>query len=127
MKLALFWLFSATTLHYWIDPCTPGALCRPGDPELARWAIETWQSAAGGRLSLRPAPSREQAQIRVYWADGRQGLYGETHPIEVDGVRGAEVYIVTPAAASDDPLMRDTIVYLTCLHETGQRLRRHYV
>lgn len=126
MKLALLLLFSAAvqagTLHYWIDPCTPHSLCRPGDPELARWALEAWQSAAEGKLTLRPAPSREKAQIRIYWADGRQGLYGEAQPIVVDGLKGAEVYVVTPAADSADALLRDAIVYLTCLHETGHAL-----
>ena len=46
-------------------------------------------------------------------------------------MRGAEVYVrpdlraMGPdifAAASQDGLLRDTIVYLTCLHETGHAL-----
>jgi hypothetical protein len=141
MKLAALFLIAASvpaaTLHYWIDPCpvdagvpsTPnrdregaGGPCRPGDPELARWAFEAWQAAAGGRLELTEAASRDKAQIRVIWADGRAGLYGEARPIVVDGIQGAEVYVVTPAAASHDPLLRDAIVYLTCVHETGHAL-----
>jgi len=126
MKLAIFLLISsaaqAATLHYWVDPCSPQALCRPGDPELARWALAAWQEASHGKLEFRPAASREKAQIRVYWSDGRAGLYGEARPIVVDGIQGAEVYVVTPAADDSDPLMRDTIVYLTCLHETGHAL-----
>ena len=42
--------------------------------------------------------------------------------IEVDGKRGAEVYIVTPAQRIPDELLRDAIVYLTCVHETGHAL-----
>jgi hypothetical protein len=125
MKFALLLLASAlpaATLHYWIDLCTPHALCRPGDPELARWALEAWQQASAGKLTFRPAASRDKAQIRVYWADGRQGLYGEAQPIVVDGVPGAEIYVVTPAAETSDPLLRDAIVYLTCLHESGHAL-----
>jgi hypothetical protein len=110
------------SLHYWIEPCPAGADCRPGDPELARWAFEAWQRASGGKLELTPAPSREKAQIRVIWADGRSGLYGEARPIMVEGVPGAEVYVVTPTAANSDPLLRDAIVYLTCVHETGHAL-----
>ena len=121
MKLALFWLW-ASTLHYWVQPCAPGLACRPGDPELARWALDAWREASGGRLSLTPAASREKAQIQIVWADGREGLYGEARPIVVDGLPGAEVYVVTPAADSSDPLLRDAIVYLTCLHETGHAL-----
>ena len=46
-------------------------------------------------------------------------------------MRGAEVYVLPDlrgmgpdilAAGSQDPLFRDTIVYLTCLHETGHAL-----
>jgi hypothetical protein len=111
------------TLHYWIEPCPADAACRPGDPELARWAFEAWQAAAGGKLELTEVASREKAQIRViFGADGRAGLYGEARPIVVDGMQGAEVYVLTPAAANSDPLLRDAIVYLTCVHETGHAL-----
>ena len=124
--VSVFLILSAaaqgTTLHYWIEPCNSDAACRPGDPELARWAFETWQAASSGKLELIPATSKEKAQIRVIWSDGRAGLYGEARPIVVDGVQGAEVYVVTPAAASSDPLLRDAIVYLTCVHETGHAL-----
>jgi hypothetical protein len=140
MKLVLFLIAAtaqAASLHYWIEPCTAeaavrstrnrdregaGGPCLATDPELARWAFEAWQTAAAGKLELTPAPSRDKAQIRVIWSDGRAGLYGEARPIVVDGVQGAEVYVVTPAAASSDPLLRDAIVYLTCVHETGHAL-----
>jgi hypothetical protein len=126
MKLAFFLLMVAAArgaaLHYWIEPCAAEAACRAGDPELAQWAMEAWQAAGGGKLELTRAESREKAQIRVLWSDGRAGLYGEARPIVVDGVKGAEVYVVTPAAANSDPLLRDAIVYLTCLHETGHAL-----
>ena len=116
---------SAATLRYWIDPCPAHATgCRAGDPELARWALEAWQSASDGKLKMEPAAERERAHIRVYWAAGRDGLYGEALPIMVDGVRGAEVY-VQPAVVppeEKDGLLRDAIVYLTCLHETGHAL-----
>lgn len=111
------------TLRYWIEPCPAGtAGCKPGDPELAGWAMDAWQTASGGRLTLEHAASREQAQIRVNWSGGREGLYGEARPIVVNGQRGAEVYVVTPTDRIDDELLRDTIVYLTCVHETGHAL-----
>src|SRR3982751_5800856 len=111
------------TLRYWIDPCPgPENICHAGDPELAQWAMEAWQSASGGKLTLEKAATREKAHIRVNWAGGRDGLYGEARPITVEGVRGAEVYVVTPAAEMSDELLRDAIVYLTCVHETGHAL-----
>ena len=126
MKILCLFLAVAAhgaTLRYWIDPCpTAEHVCHAGDVDLAQWAIEAWQSASGGRLKLEKAPSAAKAHIRVYWSGGRDGLYGEAQPITVDGVRGAEVYVVTPAERMSDDLLRDTIVYLTCLHETGHAL-----
>src|SRR6185437_7439562 len=42
----------------------------------------------------------------------------------VDGQRGAEIYILPGANATrvTDPLLRDTIVFLTFVHETGHAL-----
>jgi hypothetical protein len=42
----------------------------------------------------------------------------------VEGVRGAEIYVLPPDPQSfgTDSLLRDTVVYLTCLHETGHGL-----
>ncbi|MBZ5621368.1 MAG: matrixin family metalloprotease [Acidobacteriia bacterium] len=115
----------AATLRYWVEPCSKhrGA-CHAKDPELAQWALEAWQTASAGHLKLERTADRDQAHIRVYWTTGQDGLYGEARPILVDGVRGAEVYVLPPPAQRDenDPLLRETIVYLTCLHETGHAL-----
>ena len=59
------------------------------------------------------------------------GQYGEMRPMLVNGRRGAAVFVRpdTSALGPDiarmaraDPLLRDTIVYLTCLHELGHAL-----
>jgi len=124
--LALFLMACASqaaTLRYWVEPCAqPQSGCHAGDPELAQWALEAWQAASGGKLTFEKASTVEKAQIRVYWAGVNQGLYGEARPILVDGIRGAEVYVLPPAATPGDALLRETIVYLTCLHETGHAL-----
>lgn len=124
--LAAAGLAHPATLRYWIDPCPSKSApdCQAGDPELAQWALEAWQSASGGALRLERSSKLETAHIRVFWASGASGLYGEARPIVVDGVRGAEVYVLPEIARSDDrdPLLRDAIVYLTCLHETGHAL-----
>src|SRR5690242_9377388 len=123
--LLLFLAISAhaATLRYWVDPCPgPDSVCHAGDPELAEWAMSAWQAASGGSLKFEKATTREKAHIRVNWTDGRSGLYGEARALVVEGVRGAEVYVVTPAAGSSDALLRDAIVYLTCVHETGHAL-----
>jgi hypothetical protein len=115
----------AAALRYWVEPCAPAESgCHTGDPELAQWAMEAWQAASAGRLTLQKADGRDKAHIRIHWTAGSAGLYGETRPILVDGVRGAEVFVLPTVVppGEKDALLRDAIVYLTCLHETGHAL-----
>ena len=114
----------AASLRYWVAPCDqPASGCKPDDPELAGWAMDAWQAASSGKLTLQRSAQRVHAQIRINWVSGADGLYGEARPILVDGVRGAEVYVLPTTGQSDgDPLLRDAIVYLTCLHESGHAL-----
>lgn len=114
---------------YWIDPCDPKeSSCKPTDPELAQWAFEAWQRTSDGDLKMIKAATRQEAHIRVVWVSQRAGLYGEARPIMVNGKRGAELYVRPEMdglgediaqAAKKDPLFRDAIVYLTCVHESG--------
>ena len=119
-------------LRYWIEPCTrPETFCQKPDTQLAEWALRAWQTASGGKLKLEKTDQLDRAHIRVHWADSEQGQYGETRPFLMGNVRGAEVYVrpdlraMGPDIASlaqRDPLFRETVVYLTCLHETGHAL-----
>jgi hypothetical protein len=103
---------------------------RPTDRQLARWAFDAWQRSADGGLRLEVA-SEPDAVIRLYWADPRDGQYGEMRRIVVGGRRGAAVFIRPDVdllgpdiaeRARADVLLRDTVVYLTCLHELGHAL-----
>jgi hypothetical protein len=69
--------------------------------------------------------------IRLYWAEANEGRYGEMRPLTVGGRRGAAVYIRPDVdslgddiadRARIDALLRDSIVYLTCVHELGHAL-----
>ncbi len=103
---------------------------RPGDRELANWALAAWQRHAGATLRLVAGPE-STALVRLYWANARDGQYGEMRPLVVGGRGGAAVYIrpdmdglgpeIAQRAAADD-LLRESIVYLTCLHELGHAL-----
>ena len=117
-------------IPYFIAGGEPATGYRDADSELARWALRDWERGAGGGFRLEAAPEAE-ALVRVYWAPPAGGQYGQMQPILVDGRRGAAVFIrpdmaalgpaiAAPAAA--DPLLRDAIVYLTCLHELGHAL-----
>lgn len=112
----------AADLPYWIEPCThPQTGCVAGDVELARWALEAWQEASHGQIQLKET-ARDHALLRMVWALPTEGLYGETVPIKVNGLPGAQINIRIEDPHTSDKLLRDTIVYLTCLHESGHAL-----
>src|SRR5512133_534708 len=113
------------TIRYWVEPCTAAESgCHKDDPQLADWAMQAWQAASGGTLLLEKVAERNQARIRILWARPRQGLYGEARPIVVGGEMGAEVYVLPSIVPPEekDVLLRDAVVYLTCLHESGHAL-----
>jgi hypothetical protein len=100
------------------------------DRELARWALEAWQRSAANGFRFAPA-TESSALIRLYWAGPDSGEYGETRPIMVGGQQGAAVFIRPDIdslgediarRARVDALLRDSIVYLTCVHELGHAL-----
>jgi len=123
---------AAEVYNYWIQPCTEDVAarsgCDAGDPELARWALEAWQKAAGRGLRFVPAGGQNDARIRIYWLGARPQLYGDARLLYINGRRGAAIEVhpdlkqfgpEIAAAGQKDRLFRDTVVYLTCLHETG--------
>jgi hypothetical protein len=128
-------LSAAEEYTYWVDPCTPEAAratgCEAGDTELARWAFEAWQRETNGAIVFRKSEAPAHARIVIHWTNGQGSLYGETVPAVVDGEQGAIIYVLPDtralgpgidAATRGDPLLRDAIVYLTCLHESGHAL-----
>ena len=100
---------------------------QPSDGELARAAFEAWARESAGRLRFVEA-SEADALIHLIWIAPGSGVYGEMRRVIIDDRPRAFVY-VTPAIdgqgpaiarlAARDPLLRDTIVYLTCVHELG--------
>jgi hypothetical protein len=109
---------------YWVEPCSdPESMCQSDDPQLAAWAFDAWAKASSGQLEFTRVNERDHARIRLYWASAEKGMYGETRPIAFEGHLGAEVFVrPSPLPANGDRLLRDTIVYLTCLHESGHAL-----
>ena len=112
----------AADISFWISPCNnPQTGCVEGDAQLARWALDAWERVAGGRVHFVEA-DRADAQFRMVWALRARGVYGETVPIEVNGVRGAQMNLRVEDGFTKDRLLHDTIVYLTCVHEAGHAL-----
>ena len=116
-------LGAAADTSFYLSPCTdPNTGCEAGDLDLARWSLQSWQTASQGQLHFVETKDESSALFRFVWASPSGGLFGETVPIDVHGQRGAEIYIVNTTRGLADRLLRDTIVYLTCLHESGHAL-----
>jgi hypothetical protein len=121
----------APTISYFIADGTGKPGYHSSDPELARWALDAWQRNAANGIRFAAAAAESKALIRLYWADPEGGQYGEMRPIVVDGRPGAAVFIrpdidslgpEVAQRAKADTLLRDSIVYLTCVHELGHAL-----
>jgi hypothetical protein len=121
-------LLASCALHaadttFWVAPClSPREGCIAADEDLARWALAAWESVSGGRLHFVETKDRNKATLRLIWATEEQGLYGETLGTIFDTRRGAEIYVHNTVDGMKDALLRDTVVYLTCLHESGHAL-----
>jgi hypothetical protein len=115
---------------YHVAAGAPESEFLPADRDLAVWALAAWEQAADGQLRFEPA-AEDDALLRIYFVPADAGQYGEMRPLAVGGRRGAAVYVrpdtdaLGPdiaARARDDALFRDTVVYLTCVHELGHAL-----
>ena len=98
---------------------------------LHSYANPAHEIAAGNALRFVPTDREHDALVRLYWAPPGGGQYGEMMPLAIGGRRGAAVFVRPDTTAlgpeiaeraAADPLFRDTIVYLTCVHELGHAL-----
>jgi hypothetical protein len=101
---------------------------RDTDRELAGFALDAWSRESGGVLTFSEARAAKDALIRFRWVSSGGGTYGETEYIRVNGKPGAIVNVMPDVSLQGEPLaglatadvlLRDTIVYLTCVHELG--------
>ena len=116
------------TITYFIQDGTGVPGYRDSDRELAKLALDAWSRESAGRLKFAEAKTAEVALIRFRWIAQNEGLYGETQRVQVNGKPGAIVYVMPQVSVQGEPLasravqdilLRDTVVYLTCVHELG--------
>ncbi len=114
-------------ITYFVEEGSAESGFKEGDRTLAEWALQAWGRLADPAVDMVPGPEAT-ATIRVYWVPAGGGLYGEMRGRVVDGRLAADVFVHpdTEGLGLDiaqrarlDPLFRDTIVYLTCVHELG--------
>jgi hypothetical protein len=120
-----------TVITYFIAEGNRASGFRPSDRQLAIWAFQAWQRTASDTFRFEPAASEAQARVRLFWEEPGGGQYGEMQSFVFDGRRGAAVFIRPDvdalgedlaSRARSDVLLRDTVVYLTCVHELGHAL-----
>ena len=123
-------LDTATPIPYFVHDGVAGSDYRPADRQLAVWALQAWERVGGGKLKFQPS-SEAEALVHVHWVPAAEGQYGEMRPLRVGNRRGAAVYIRPDTSAlgpdiargaRSDALLRETVVYLTCVHELGHAL-----
>ena len=114
-------------LTYFIAEGSPESGFKEEDRTLAEWALEAWGKQTDPPVNMVPGPEAS-ATIRLYWVPAGAGLYGEMRGRMVDGRLAADVFVhpdtdgLGPDIAQRarlDPLFRDSVVYLTCVHELG--------
>jgi len=119
------------TVPYYISDGAGVAGFDAKDGELAVYALEAWSRESGNRLKFVRATSESESLLRVRWVAAGEGQFGEMQRITVRGKEGAVVFISPGVSSMGEPfasragrdrLFRDTIVYLTCVHEIGHAL-----
>jgi len=114
-------------ITYFIAEGSAASGFKEGDLVLAGFALEAWGGQVDPPVDVVPGPEAS-ATIRVYWVAAGAGRYGEMRGRMVEGRLAADVFVhpdtdgLGPDIAQRarlDPLFRDTVVYLTCVHELG--------
>jgi hypothetical protein len=130
LTLITFLQFTNATgpIPYFVDDGTGVPGYRQSDRELAKMALAAWTRESGGKLRFVEAKSKDDALLRIRWISSHEGLFGETERVIVKGQVGAVVNVMPEVSqlgeplstrAVSDVLLRETIVYLTCVHELG--------
>lgn len=117
MTFALLLLSAQITIPYWTGD-HPKA-------QLADWAMEHWARSSEGMIRLKKVRTPEEAEIRFRFVDpARRGLYGQNLSQRRGDGKMIHDVVINPAMAraEADVLLAETILFLTCVHESGHAL-----
>lgn len=119
-------------IPYFISEAADRSQFRPGDDQLAAWALEEWQRTVDGVVRFERSENEDAALLRFGWLPwAEDAALGRMEPSTVDGHPAASI-VVRPdenrfrpsirRSVREDPLMRDVVLYYVCLHEVGHAL-----
>jgi hypothetical protein len=118
-------------ISYFIADEIPHSGYRPGDADLATWALQEWERASHGSLHLERTHEEAESLLRLFFLPPGRTKLGQSQRFmsmrrarAMVTVRSNVEVLAEPLGTlvKEDPLLRDTIVYLTCLHEIGHAL-----
>lgn len=118
-------------IPYFIAEAADRSQFRPGDSQLAAWALEEWQRTVG-IVRFERVQNGESALLRFEWLPwAEDAALGRMEPSTING-HPAALIAVRPdesrfrpsirRSVREDPLMRDVVLYYVCLHEIGHAL-----
>jgi hypothetical protein len=120
-------------IPYYFAQAADRSQFRPGDNQLAAWALDEWQRTVGSLVRFERTESQEAALLRFDWLPwAEDAALGRMEPSStLDGHPAASI-VVRPdesrfrpsirRSVREDPLMRDVVLYYVCLHEIGHAL-----
>jgi hypothetical protein len=125
-------LDSSGSIPYFITAAVDGSRFRPGDGELAEWALQEWVRSTGVALRFERVQREDAALLRFLWLPwAEDAALGRMEPATVYGREGATITVrpdedhFRPSirrGVREDPLLRDVVLYYVCLHEIGHAL-----
>ena len=119
-------------IPFFIAAAEPSSGYKPGDEQLAVWALQEWERRVGDSLRFHQTNDEVSALLRVRWLPwAEDAALGRMEPSSV-GNRVVAFLDIRPDEArfrpsvmrrvKADPLMRDVVLYYVCLHEIGHAL-----
>jgi hypothetical protein len=125
-------LDSSGLIPYHLAEPDDGSQFKPGDDQLAVWALEEWTRNAGGAIRFERVQNPDAALLRFAWLPfAENGAMGRMEASTANGQASASILIrpdeerFRPSIRRrirEDPLMRDVVLYFVCLHEIGHAL-----
>jgi len=119
-------------IPYFMTEAVDGSRFRPGDRELAEWALQEWARSVGGALRFERVEVKDAALLQFHWLPwAEDGALGRMEPDTTSGRNGAAITVRPDEAkfrptvrreVRADPLLRDVVLYYVCLHEIGHAL-----